>query len=271
MLNEQTAYKDDLMGTSWIGEVVDVEDPQKIGRIRVKVYGKFDDIPTESIPWAYPGNNHSSGSKTGGSFFSVPKVGSLVSVKFDNGNIYHPEYFFNQKISDEVKTEVDPDYPTNDYKKTSHVILYDTADSKNLIKVYYTTTKGFMVDFLETQINIKPDKSIDIHTASSNSKILIEDDGKLTVYHKGDIKIDCDANAKISVKNNVDLKCTKLVVNHSASIELGQGAVEPLVLGNTFMSLFNAHTHVGNLGAPTSPPMVPMTPTHLSQKQVKTL
>jgi len=36
------------------------------------------------------------------------------------------------------------------------------------------------------------------------------------------------------------------------------------------MKLFNQHTHVGNLGAPTSPPIVPMTPAQLSQKQVKT-
>jgi hypothetical protein len=131
-----------------------------------------------------------------------------------------------------------------------------------------------MMDFLETQINIKPDKSIDIHTASNNSKILIEDDGKLTVYHKGEIKIDCDADAKITVKNDVMLKCKNLKIDHAASIELGANAQEHLVLGDTFMAFFNTHTHIGNLGAPVSPPVAagtPMTKAHLSQKEVKTL
>jgi len=47
-----------------------------------------------------------------------------------------------------------------------------------------------------------------------------------------------------------------------------------VVLGDTFMKLFNKHTHIGNLGAPTSPPTAaghPMTAKELSQKQVKTL
>jgi hypothetical protein len=269
MIDSKNAYQDDLLATTWLGEVVDVEDPQKVGRIKVKVYGKFDDLKTEDIPWAYPGNNHIGSSPSGGGFFSVPKKGSIVSVKFDMGNIYHPEYFFLQKISDDVKTEVGADYPTNDNTKTTHVILYDTADAKNLVKVYYTTTKGLMLDFLETQINIKPDKSIDIHTASKNSKILIEDDGKLTVYHKGAIKIDCDDKADITVKNEVNLKCKSLIVDHASSIELGKGATEKVILGNKFMTLFNSHTHIGNLGAPTSPPIAPMTPGELSQKNVK--
>jgi hypothetical protein len=262
MLNNQTAYKDDLVGTSWVGEVVDIEDPQKIGRVRVKVYGKFDDIPTESIPWAYPGNNQTGGSDSGGGFFSVPKLGSLVSIKFDNGNIYHPEYFFNQKISDETKEEISNSYPN------AHVLIYDTV-TEEFVKVFFTEEKGLMFDYKKTQINIKPDKSIDIHTESNNSKILIEDDGKLTVYHKGEMKIDCDANVNLTSKKDVKVKCTNLTIDHSASIKLGAAASELAVLGNQMMTLFNTHTHVGNLGAPTSPPMAPMTPTHLSQKQVK--
>lgn len=224
MLNEKTAYKDDLLGTSWVGEVVDIEDPQKIGRVRVKVYGKFDDIPTDSIPWAYPGNNQTGGSKTGGGFFSVPKLGSIISVKFDNGNIYHPEYFFVQKISDEVKSEIANSYPN------SHVIIYDTV-TKDSVKIFFTEEKGLMFDYKGTQINIKPDKNIDITTTT-----------------------------------DINVKCKNLKIVQSNTIELGKGAKELAVLGNSFMTLFNSHTHLGNLGAPTSPPTLPMTIQQLSGK-----
>lgn len=253
---------DDLSSTPWLGEVVDIEDPQKIGRIKVKVFGKFDTVPTEDIPWAYPGNNITAASPSGGGFFSVPKMGSIVSVKFENGNLYHPEYFFVQKISDEVKAEIENSY------ENAHIIVYDTVTA-GALKIFFTEEKGLMLDYQETQINIKNDKSIDIHTASKDSSILIEDDGKLTVFHKGDIKIDCEANANITVKNDVNLKCTNLTVDHSSSVKLGAGAKYHVVLGEEMKKLFDAHTHIGNLGAPTSPPMAPMTAAQWSTKQVK--
>lgn len=254
MINEENSYRDDHLAGTWLGEVVDIEDPLKIGRVRIKVYGKFDEIPTEDIPWAYPGINSTGGAATGGGFFSVPKLGAIVSVRFDQGNIYHPEYFFNQRISDDVKTEIEGSYPN------AHVIIYDTVTEGSL-KIFFTEQKGLMLDYKETQINIKNDKSIDIHTASGNSKIELLDDGTLNVTHTNNINIQSD--------KDVNIKCKNAIIDHASSIELGKGASELAVLGNKFMTLFNSHTHVGNLGAPTSPPTKPMTPGELSQKQVK--
>jgi hypothetical protein len=228
-MNSQNGYKDDLVGTSWLGEVVDIEDPQKVGRIRVKVYGKFDDLEKESIPWAYPGTNNTAGSASGGGFHSVPKLGSIVSIKFDNGNIYHPEYFFNQKISEEVKTEISNSY------SNAQVLVYDTVTEGSL-KIFFTEEKGLMIDYKSNQINIKPDNSITIKSSA-----------------------------------DLNVECVNMIVDHAKSIELGKGAQELSVLGNSFMTLFNNHTHVGNLGAPTSIPISPMTNAQLSQKQVKLL
>lgn len=261
MINQDNSVNDDLLSTSWIGEVVDIEDPLKIGRIKVKVYGKFDTIPTEDIPWAYPGNNNSGGSPSGGGYFSVPKLGSVVSIKFDQGNIYHPEYFFNQKISDEVKSEIEGSYPN------AHVIVFDTVTEGSL-KIFFTEQKGLMLDYKETQINVKPDKSIDIHTASGKSKIELLDDGKLNITNATDITVKCDTKISITSANETTIKCDKLIIDHASTIELGKGATEKVILGDKFMTLFNSHTHIGNVGAPTSPPIKPMTPAELSQKKV---
>ena len=39
--------------TRWfLGEVVDVNDPKKIGRVKVKVFGVYDNIKDEDLPWA---------------------------------------------------------------------------------------------------------------------------------------------------------------------------------------------------------------------------
>ena len=275
------SFSDDLLATSWLGEVVDIEDPQKIGRVRIKVYGKFDDIPKDSIPWAYPGNNMTAGSKSGGGFFSVPKLGSVVSVKFDMGNIYHPEYFFQQKISDETKAEIKDSYAN------AHVLLYDTVTAE-FVKIYFTEKKGLMLDYKTSIINILPDKSIVLENASKNGRIEMLDDGTLNITQKNDINIKGDAKWNVTIKGDTSIKVNgktsidtkgntliksggSITIDHASSISLGQGAAQSLVLGEKFMALYNAHTHTGNLGAPTSPPGAPMTPAQLTQKSVKTL
>jgi hypothetical protein len=241
-------FKDDNKNTTWLGEVIDIEDPLKIGRVRIKVFGKFDLLEKEDTPWAYPATINNAGSPSGGSFFSVPKLGSILSVKFDNGNLYHPEYYFHQKLSDEAQAEIENSYAN------AHIIVYDTVTA-GALKIFFTEEKGLMFDYQQTQINIKNDKSVLIQTASGNSKVEILDDGKMNITQKGDVTVKSDG---------------KVVIDHSSAIELGAGASEKVVLGDTFMSLFNSHTHIGNMGAPTSPPTAPMTPTHLSQKNVKT-
>jgi hypothetical protein len=251
----KNAYKVDLQGTSWLGEVVDVEDTLKIGRVKIKVYGLFDVIPTADIPWAYPGNNTSGGSVTGGGFLSVPKKGAIVSVKFDQGNLYHPEYFFNQQISDEVKAEIENSYAN------AHIIVYDTVTS-GAVKIFFTEEKGVMIDYQKTQINIKNDKSILVQTASGKSKIEILDTGIVNITQADMINVKTEKDVNITAK--------KVIIDHSSTIELGKGATEKVILGDKFMTLFNSHTHTGNLGAPTSPPIKPMTPGELSQKKVVT-
>ena len=67
----------------------------------------------------------------------------------------------------------------------------------------------------------------------------------------------------------VEVKSDKVIIDHASTIELGKGATEKAVLGDKLLTLFNTHTHIGNMGAPTSPPTKPMTPDELSQQNVK--
>ena len=89
------------------GEVVDIEDPLFEGRVKVKVFGKFDDIPTSDIPWARCQYRNTAGSATGSGFHSVPKIGAIVGINFDNGNLYEPEYYCMEHVSDELKSEIE--------------------------------------------------------------------------------------------------------------------------------------------------------------------
>ena len=268
----ENLINDDLKSSSYLGKVIDNNDPDFEGKIKIKVFGKFDQMPDSDIPWARPLNRSTGGSKSGGGYHSVPKVDCVVGVKFENGDIHEPEYFYMQHISDELKAEIQGSY------KNAHALLYDT-ETDGSVKLFFTEEKGLMLDYKQSQVNIKPDKSIIIQTASKNSIIEILDDGTMNITQSSNVNIKCGADAKVDISGKADittggvttLKCSKLIVNHSGKIELGAGAKEKVVLGNTFMAFFNSHTHIGNLGVPTSPPIMPMTTSQLSQKNVTTL
>jgi len=64
---------------------------------------------------------------------------------------------------------------------------------------------------------------------------------------------------------------THSAANHTLTgggdIKVGSaGSSENLVLGIAFQTLYNAHTHIGNLGVPTGPPIISMSANELAQK-----
>ena len=244
MRKEIDPINDNLATTKWVGVVVNNDDPLRLGRCQVRIFGKFDMredpfsndspfiIPDENLPWSYPATSTTASSETGGAGFSVPKINSIVSVTFDNGNPYFPEYNFNQHYSDEVLTEIQNSYAN------AHVLWYDVVTEGGM-KVFFTEEKGLVLDYKETQLNVKPDNSIVILNPNGDT-VTLSNDGNLTIKTSSKVKVD------------------------SPSIELGYKAAEAVIKGNTFQALFNAHTHIGNLGAPTGPPIIPLNGSELS-------
>ena len=298
-LTTRELRSDNLVGTEWIGIVEDNIDELFEGRCKVRFYGKMDQrvdpadqtsdfiLSKEVLPWARPSVSSSGGSNSGSGTFSIPKLGTILRITFDGGNYYSPVYHESVYPSDELKAEIQASY------QNSHILIYDTAfgltggNNKEItneregesIKVFFTEEKGLVMDYTTTtgptKVNIKPDNSVEIINANGDSIVMLND-GNITFTHSAKLIINSTDNTEINCKDaninceNANINCEKTVINHSSSIELGQGATEKLVLGNSFMALFNSHSHIGNLGAPTSPPIVAMTPAQLSQKEVKT-
>lgn len=84
-------------------------------------------------------------------------------------------------------------------------------------------------------------------------RVCFDDDGEVVVIANG--------NGKTEIR----LTQAGEVVITAEKIKLGANATEKLVLGDTFMSFFNTHTHPTGVG-PSGPPASPMTPSHLSAK-----
>jgi len=125
--------KDNLRDTHWLGEVLDNEDPLNNGRCKIKVFGKFDLIPVESVPWASPMNRNLPGAH------AVPRVGDVVAVRFDNGNIYHPEYSFQVDQNDSLKSEV------LENSEEPHNVISIVYDEERNLRVYYSVEDGLVI------------------------------------------------------------------------------------------------------------------------------
>ena len=82
--------------------------------------------------------------------------------------------------------------------------------------------------------------------------------------------IDITTAADISIDSlgNTDITTTGNFTLGFSTLKLGLAAVQPVVLGTALTTLLNSlllwadtHTHIGNLGSPTSPPVVPSSAT----------
>lgn len=110
------------------GVVEDNNDPLKMGRLRIRVFGlhtdsktktQTDGIETSELPWAEPILGIIEGSISGNGLWSVPVQGSHVMVFFENGNYSQPRYFGTipgivSALPDTTKGFNDPDgsYPS---------------------------------------------------------------------------------------------------------------------------------------------------------------
>ena len=88
-----------LYGFAYIGTVEDNEDPEDLGRVRVRIEAFHGDAPTENLPWA---RTPARGVGFGQGPQPVPQTGVDVLVVFEQGR---PE---NPVVVTELRTVLDP-------------------------------------------------------------------------------------------------------------------------------------------------------------------
>lgn len=203
-----------------IGVVVDNNDPNFSGRCKVKVYGVFDNTKPEFIPWASPINSPMFGANGSGSI-SIPKVGSIVRLTFNNGNVYAPEYSCLQNIDEGLKDVLKKDY------NGTHVLLYDTdAD----ISVIYQNKTGFEIFYKGSYINISPDSMITIQHANGESFIQLQG---------STINIGSNADIRITSSALVDVTADEVKLNGNQTTKVGPNNHVPALLSDVMWGLLS--------------------------------
>jgi hypothetical protein len=212
-----------------LGIIVDIDDPLKEGRAKVRAFGFFDDIPIEDLPWS-ESSPPLSFSGIGGGNLSIPRLGAVVTTSFEEDNYYKSTYHYIKELDNDLLDKMKED---NCYTGANYLI-YDGEAKPGPLHMYYTYKDGvvFELDNAKIQLDTQNGGQLRVVVKMGNDEIRMEDNK---------------------------------VIIESGNIELGSGAktLEKVILGDTFLSFFNQHTHATPAG-PSSPPASPMTTAQLS-------
>lgn len=153
---------------SYVGKVVDNNDPLKLGRCRIRVYGIFDNIgncniPDNDLPWAMPDNTFV-GSKVGS--FIVPPNDTIVNVYFDDWDVNLPHYSTKTIDARNLPKNYAKNYPDN-------MIFFET-DKGSSFEIDRTTDETTFTHFSGTTITIDTTGAVKIKTHK------VEDENSLT-------------------------------------------------------------------------------------------
>jgi len=150
-------FRNDLdLSEHYIGEVVDNNDPEKIGRCKIIVFGAFSEHTSpDNLPWAVPefsfiGSNRGS--------FIVPPIGAYVNVYFADGEIAFPVYSSKALNVKQLPTNKDKNYPNN-------MIFFET-DNGDSFEIDRETSETKFIHNTGSTITIDKDGTITIDSVN---------------------------------------------------------------------------------------------------------
>ncbi len=202
-----------------LGEIVDINDPLKQGRARVRVFGFFEELEIEDIPWAEQISGLSFSSARGNGNISIPRLGAVVNAQFDGSNYYKVLYQFEKESSPDLLAEISDSY------EGAQSIWYDMDSQPGPLKFFYTKKKGLVLSLGDAKVQLDT-----------------QDGGKLRVVIE-------------MGKDQIRMEDRKIIIN-STNIELGEGATQSVIRGDAFKQFFDVHVHAG-AGSPPVVPMIP--------------
>ena len=199
-------YQSDIypVSSAQRAKVMDNQDPEKLGRIRVQFLWQEEQDANLMTPWIRIAHPYA-GSEKG--FFFIPEIGEEVMVDFENGNAEKPYvvgalYHGKQKPRDHW---YDPD--SNDAKiirsRNGHTILWEDEDDGGHIRIYDMDKFNYHLTFStdEKLIKLQSKGNIELY---ADGDIIMDAGGNINMHSGKDTTIKVDGDQTITVDGKID-------------------------------------------------------------------
>lgn len=184
----------DPTAMSYIGNVVDNNDPKKLGRLKVQI-SAYADLKPEALPWASPLlASHGNSQEYGG--INIPEIGSQVRITFPSKDLTAP-YYSGAELNETTRTTFfDDDYP--------HTYGYKDSVG-NFVRVNKEKGTAHFQHSSTTNMQVAPDGSIKVGLAGGayfifdNTNNFDLNIGTLDITGTADGSLNIDANNEINI------------------------------------------------------------------------
>ena len=232
-----------------LGTVESIDDPTYSGRIKVRVPGLHDNIPTEQLPWCtFGGSPFFSGN--GGGSLSVARVGQQVRVQFKSGEKTSMEWMANNQVDPDLINEIKDDY------ENAQVLIYDSAVD---LSIKFQTGTGLIIYYQGSFIQIMPDNTITIHYGLGATGTQIQ-------LSKGRVDIQANEQINLTTPGTINLEADNIILNSKSSTQLkGDTAGEAAINGSALITLLTLIAGVVDSKVPQGPGLTAQTVNSLKE------
>ena len=226
----------------WTGKVTNVDDPLRMGRVQVQIFGINDDNKAY-LSWALPENGYLG---AGTANLVVPPIDTIIRGYFENGDPYKPIY-------DGIITARNPLVAAAE----AFTGLANPGDT--------ILDDAILSDYPNTMVLMKTDEGEGVTLNRKN--------GTMKISHRSGLKVQIDSNGSILIEQSMSKKFSQpvpakmdvkiegkfnLEANDDVTINAKQSVYIDSVLGdvnlgrNSMKTLVCAHPVCFVTGAPTN-------------------
>jgi hypothetical protein len=244
--------------------IADVDDPDLRGRCKLVIPSV---LGTQTSDWAIPVLPYGGGKGFG--MIAVPPVGSQVVAEFLEGDPASPMWTGTfWRTSDEVPEEHTSQAVKLIKTESGHTLSMDDTAGTEVITLKSATDASVVMDQDGSMVLTDAAGSTVSLNAADGELLVADGNGNELVMNSSGITCtDANGNEISASGSGVEVKSSATINIEGSMVTVAGSGGEPLIKGSTFLSLFNAHTHnATSIGAPTSPPLVPLTPSVLTTK-----
>jgi len=183
------------------GQVVDNEDPEKLGRVKCTVTDIFEGAPAD-LPWVFPLRTGGLGGTSDSGSYSVPEVGAYLEIRFPTEDVYSPFYYGYWEDANTHIADFDTDYPNT----------YGFRD-KNGTKLIVNKAQGTFEFTHESGIEISMTKDGDMSftipktlTAAITDAMEITSDADVTLSSQANVTVEGQGGVEVSSAGTTEVK-----------------------------------------------------------------